>query len=412
MAFQGNNKFKDILTQGDKYGFGNRKLPRIVNAVKVTQCNNNNNENNVIQNNLNKTININGGKNKCLPSSEKKNIRINLSGKNNIGKNNKMNILNTESNSITRTESEISFTPEILKFKNKNKSFTLSERKKIKNIKIAGSNITIHNSQSISKKGDKDLDYNYRNLIKRNNQELKEINTYLETKETESKLKQKPKLDAIDFVKINKRNEIKNNTIKKEDNQIMNGANGEIKKEKEIKYDKSEICGKYNNNLKNETLIKLNENKIGEITDNLINGQEPKPNQNSINDVKNIKKDIEIKPENNPIIGNVNIKTEKENETENKPYQNYFCFNNNKTGHGINLDQNNIGNNNNKKTDTGIMLDQNKIGVNDEKESETKIILGKAFKVNKNKNDYYYMNTEAKEKNMISNNILEENNVL
>ena len=450
MAFQDNNKFKNFLAESKRFGYQNRNLPIIVDkSVKITQIYNNNNEKNVIQNNLNKTINNNGRKNRSLASAKIINKTKNRSGIINIGKNNKMNILNTESNSITRTESEISFTSVIPNFNNRNKSTIHSERKKKINKKIEGSNITIHNSQSISKKGDKDLDYNYRNLNKINNQELKEINIYFKTKETENKLKQKPKLDPIDRVKINKNYEIKKNTIIKEDNQILNGVNDEIKKEKDIKHDQSEICGNYNNNLKSETMIKLNENNIDEITDNLIKDPDSKPSQNSINDVKNIKKDTENKPENNPIIGNINIKTEKEKENETEINQNCFCYNNNKTGHGINLDQNNIDdnnkktdtgimldkyyfdndnnkktdtgimldkyyfdNNNNKKTDTGIMLDQNKIGANDEKESETKIILDKAFKVNKSKNDYYYMNTEAKEKNMIRNNTQEEINLL
>ena len=367
MDFKGNNKFQNFLEKSARFGYSNKKLPKLVERpFKFTQCNNNNNnEKKGTKNNLNKTININGANNKIIQSLKNKSKKKNQSDIFNIGKkNDKMSLLNTQNKSITTTDSEISFNSGILNLTNRNNSFIQSAKKKNNNLKIEGSIPNIHNSQSISKKRDKDLNYTGTNLYKINNQELNEINKYFTTKEKESKLKQNPKLDPIDRIKINKSNEIKNNTIKKEDNPMMNGANDEIKKEKEIKYDQSEICGKYNNNLKKETKIKLNENNINEITDNLIKGPEPKPNQNSINDVKNIKKDIEIKPENNPIIGNINIKTEKEKEketeTEIKLYQNYFCHNNNnKTGAGIKFGQNNIGNNNNNKTDTGIMLDQN-----------------------------------------------------
>ena len=413
MAFQSRNKFKGIintntLLESDRYGFSKKKLPKIVNEpVKISHNNANYYEKNVIRNYSKKTINYNGAEKKVLANLKYNKNTINHSGIintgiNNNGKMNNLSTINTQSNSITRIESEISFTDKILNNNKINRSFTQSEKKKGKKLKIDSSEPRIHTSKSISKKGDKVLIYGNTegNLNERYRQEIKAINNYL--KKEDKEIKKKPKLDAINFSNVNKNIDRTKKTSqneedikKKEDNQIKDGANDEIKKETKIKNNQNEICDNNNNNIKGETEIKLDENKIDEINDNLRTDIKIKHERNSTIDNKNIKKDIEFKPEKNSIIGNnSNIKTE----TEVKLDQNNIGNSSNKkTDTEVKLDQNNIGNSSNKKTDTEIKLDQNNIGVNDEKESETKILLEKAL---------------ANEKQLKRNNTLEKINLL
>ena len=411
MAFQGIYKFKNILTESNGSDFSQMKFPKIVDKpVKITHRNDNN-EKNVILNNSKKT-NLNGAKKKSLSSLKNKNNTINNSGIINIGRNNKdqMNIINTQSNSITRIESSISFGSEILNFNtSRNKSFSqisqTGKKKKFK-LKNVGSKPLIHNPQSLSKKGDKALIYrNSDGNLNERFREKKLINNYFENKEIKRNFQKMHKLDIIDLSKVNKNIKI---------NQIKDGVNCEIKKETEIKDGQSEICDKNYNNIKNETEMRLDENNIDEIVD-----------KNSTIDYKNIKKDIEIKPEQNSIINNKNIKTDTDiildqnnigshnnikTDEKIKPDQNSFINNKNiKTDTDIILDQNNIGNDNNIKTDTEIKLDENKIGVNDEKESETNIMLDKAFNMVKNE---YTVNSTKNEKQMKRNDTLEQINLV
>ena len=476
MAFQGTYKFKNTiikntLTESNRLDFSKRKLPKIVDEpVKITHRNDNN-EINVIRNNSKKT-NLNGAKKKALSSLKHKNNTINHSGIINIKRNNndQMNIINTQSNSITRTESNISFRSEILNFTtSRNKSFAQSDKKKKFKLKIDGTMPLIHNPPSLSKKGDKALIYrNSDGNLNERYREIKVINNYSENKEIEKNIKKMLKIDTFDFSEVNKNIDGAKNTAlnKKEDNQIKDGVICEIKKETEIKDGQSEICDKNFYNIKNETEMKLNENNIDAIVDNIKNGIKIMPDENSTNDYKYIKKDIEIKPDQNSIIDNKHIKKETEikldqnkidsnnniktdteikldqnnigsnNNTktdteikldqnnignnnniktnaEIKPYQNSIINNKNvKTDTEIKLDQNNIGNDNNiknKKTDTEIKLDQNKIGVNDEKESETNIMLNKTLNNVKNE---YTMNSAKNEKKMKREYTLEEINLV
>ena len=474
MAFQGTYKFINTLTESNGSDFSQKRFPKILNKpIKITHRNDNN-EKNVILNNSKKT-NLNGAKKKPLSSLKHKSNTINNSGMINIGRNNndQMNIINTQSNSITRTESSISFRSEILNFTtSRNKSFAQTGKKKKLKLKIDSSKPLIHNSQSLSKKGDKALIYRNsdRNLDERFS-EIKVINNYFENKETESLFKKNPKLDSIDLSKVNKNIDGTKNTVQNEDaikkkevNQIKDGVNCEIKKEIEIKDGQSEICDKNYNNIKNETEMRLDENNIDAIVDNIKKDikimPEIKPDQNSIIENKHIKKETEINLDQNKIISNNNIKTDTEIKLDQnnigsnnniktdteikldqnnigsnniktdteikldqnnigsnniktnaqiKPYQNSIINNKNvKTDTEIKLDQNNIGNDNNiknKKTDTEIKLDENKIGVNDEKESETNIMYNKALNMVKNE---YTVNSSKNEKRMKRDNTLDK----
>jgi len=429
----------------DKFGFSNKKLPMIVNSTnKVDKVNkvdepvkiSHNFNNNKIKNNLKNNPNLSGAKKKLLINLKNEKATMNLPSVNNvrINKNASNKTLNTQDNSITRTESEISFRTNRTISSNRNNSFTPSENpKKRAQLRIEGSKPQIITSHSISRNGNKNLIYlnTDRNSNERYIQERKIFNELAKNIQIKNNFFTKTKLDAIDLSKAKKNTDIKKNTtqnedniIKKEDNQI-NGVNAENKKEKEITHGQNEICDTKDEYIKTETMIQLDKNKINDIFDNIK--EEDIPDEKSIIDNNNIKKDLEIKPEENSVIVDKNIKKETKvkleqnnisnnnnikTDTELKLAQNNIGNNNNiKTDTELKLDQNNIGNNKNIKTNTNFNLDQNIIGTQNGEESETKIILEKAFKGNLFKNDYN-ANKESNEKKMQRNNTQDTINLL
>jgi len=443
MDFHGiNNKaiFSKVIRIENKR-YNNRNLPKIKNKentldkvskvdepVKITN-NYNINKNIGIQNNLKNNLNVNGGNKKPLNSLKHINKAMALPSLNSSGikRNDSIKTKNTMDNSMTRTESEISFRTNKTNFTHRNNSFTQSEKpKKRTKLRVDGPKPLIHTSHSISRNDNKDCIYLNTDLIsdERYIQERKVFNELDKIEQIKNNFFTKPKLDAIDLSKVKKNTDAKKITIqnednikKKEDNQINGGVIDERKKEAEIKHVQNEIYDTKNDYIKSETMIKLDNNNIDEINDNIKEDIKIMPDQKSIIDNNNIKKELEIKPEKNSIIVDKNVKKETKvkldqnniinnnyikTDTELKLAQNNIGNNNNiKTYTDVKLDQNNIGNNKNIKTDTKfknnignneniktdaeIKFGQNKISVNNGEESETKIILENAFIKNNEK---------------------------